>query len=375
MALKKTSKPSRTLNASHDKGRLLEQMVRLLESGLADRECQIICRHHLTDKATGQPREVDIYIANRIAGRLHEMVIECRHHAAKVNVMYIDQIVTKRADIGHPKVCVVSRSGFTKAALAKAARHGILTATVAESQHPRWCAWLVEANFVELRPGFEIQRWQPIFASEGEPTLTDEYRNATGETPIFFDMGSKHKYSFLSLLNATTDYWREPLVNRLNSEGEFDCILEVALPSTCELFIQAKDAPVGVVGIRAALRVFWQRHPFQVSFNEYRDLLSENALADIAYGHLSDGTLIAFTDQPAGKKLMTIVPKNEDQPFDGSEVFIFGEDPNGHPLAARIDLRSVDPKTGAPTVRGVWQGEEAEQALRDHTGDSAGPIG
>jgi hypothetical protein len=46
---KKGKKPSE----SHEKGRLLEHLVRLLESSLSDRDCTIKLRHHLTDKATG----------------------------------------------------------------------------------------------------------------------------------------------------------------------------------------------------------------------------------------------------------------------------------------------------------------------------------
>jgi hypothetical protein len=364
MARKKTSQPHlRSDNTRHEKGRLLEHLVRLLETGLADRDCTIICRHHLIDKTTGQPREVDIYISAQLGGRLHETVIECRHHRAKVDVSYVDQVVSKRADIGSPKVCIVSRSGFTKPALAKAERHGIITSTVTETEDPRWCNWLVGASFVELTPNFEVQRWAPIYASAGEFTITDELRNSTFETLVFHDKEGSSHHSFRSLANANQHRWREPLTQKLETDGPFECTLNLILEDAYVYFLHFKEAAVRIAGISIGLKVSWRRHPFQLSFSEYRDTHNTSALAEIGHGHLGDGTLVALTDQAAGKKLLTIVPKDEKQPFKGS-LTIVGDDTEGKPLAVRIDLQNIDPRTNQPAVVGVWRGDDVDSVFK-----------
>ena len=104
-------------NESHEKGKSLERIVQLLESALSDRDITIKLNHHLIDRASGEPREVDIYIEEKLRGQIRASVIECRCHRSKVGQKYIDEIVTKRAEIGHPHTYIVSKSGFTKGAM------------------------------------------------------------------------------------------------------------------------------------------------------------------------------------------------------------------------------------------------------------------
>lgn len=79
----------------------------------------------LTDKTTGEPREVDVLVEGTMGGERIAIAIEVRDHARKPGVQWVEEVRGKYADLPVDKVVMVSRSGFTAAALRKAAAHGI----------------------------------------------------------------------------------------------------------------------------------------------------------------------------------------------------------------------------------------------------------
>jgi signal recognition particle GTPase len=71
---------SKAPNETQEKGKALERIVKLLEAVLSDRDVEIKVRHSLIDRSTGEPREVDIHIEEKLRGQIHASVVECRCH-------------------------------------------------------------------------------------------------------------------------------------------------------------------------------------------------------------------------------------------------------------------------------------------------------
>ncbi|WZT94675.1 restriction endonuclease [Mycobacterium avium subsp. hominissuis] len=77
-------------------------------------------------------REVDVIAFGNVAGHQSAVFIECRDWKRPQNVQWVEQARTKFDDLGANVKILVSSSGFTKTALAKAARYGIKTITTGE---------------------------------------------------------------------------------------------------------------------------------------------------------------------------------------------------------------------------------------------------
>ena len=86
----------------------------------------------LMEIASGEPREVDVVAIGEVAGHQTVVCIECRDWKRPQTVEWVEQARTKFDDLGANVRVLVSSSGFTKPALAKAARHAIKTITPGE---------------------------------------------------------------------------------------------------------------------------------------------------------------------------------------------------------------------------------------------------
>ena len=74
----------------------------------------------LTDRVTGEPREVDICIEGTVGGARTIVCIECRAATRKADVTWVEAMTNKHNDLPTNVLILYSRSGFTKAAVDKA---------------------------------------------------------------------------------------------------------------------------------------------------------------------------------------------------------------------------------------------------------------
>lgn len=84
----------------------------------------------LVEIVSGDPREVDVVAVGEVAGHGTIVGIECRDWKRKQDVQWVEQADNKFKDLGANVKVLVSSSGFTKGALAKAAQYGIKAITV-----------------------------------------------------------------------------------------------------------------------------------------------------------------------------------------------------------------------------------------------------
>ncbi|GAA2266557.1 hypothetical protein GCM10010149_03540 [Nonomuraea roseoviolacea subsp. roseoviolacea] len=84
---------------------------------------------YLRDRITGQMREVDVLITAHVAGHSVQIGIEYRGRSRKDAVSWVEEMRAEHDDLPTDRLVLVSASGFSKAAAAKARHYGIEAVT------------------------------------------------------------------------------------------------------------------------------------------------------------------------------------------------------------------------------------------------------
>lgn len=106
-------------------GREFELLIKKLESHSWPEGTDIFSPGYLPDKITGQEREVDILITRQVGTVSLKLAIECRNRNRKQDVSWVEQAKSKFQDIRIDKGILVSTSGLSEPALAKAKSYNI----------------------------------------------------------------------------------------------------------------------------------------------------------------------------------------------------------------------------------------------------------
>lgn len=109
---------------SNDFQKLILALTQLLGGDAVVEESKM-----LADLVTGELTEVDVYAEGVLAGHTTRMSIECRDHQRKQGPGWVNEMRSKHEFLPTNLLILVSSSGFTDSALAKAASFGIKTIT------------------------------------------------------------------------------------------------------------------------------------------------------------------------------------------------------------------------------------------------------
>jgi|NGEPerStandDraft_6_1074524.scaffolds.fasta_scaffold26013_2 hypothetical protein len=85
----------------------------------------------LPSRTTGAPREVDVLVTGKVGGHPVTVGIEARDSKRKVTVEWVEQQLCKHEDLGTARLVLVSASGFTADAAARAEACGAVPMTPA----------------------------------------------------------------------------------------------------------------------------------------------------------------------------------------------------------------------------------------------------
>lgn len=134
------------------KGREFEEIISRLEEVLNDSDIEITSPGWVKDNTnpTGKKREIDIALKRTVGEKTSLIILECRDRKDNENVTWIEQLVTKRNDIGADKAIAVSSTGFTEGAKNKAKYHGVELRTLEEITR--------EIIFDWFKPEFALQK-------------------------------------------------------------------------------------------------------------------------------------------------------------------------------------------------------------------------
>lgn len=92
----------------------------------------------LSDRRTGEEREVDIVIESAVGTYPIRVGIECVDHGRPATVQWVEQMCGKHRDLPTDKLVLVSRSGFCKSALRKAEAYGVEALSLDQASNLDW---------------------------------------------------------------------------------------------------------------------------------------------------------------------------------------------------------------------------------------------
>ncbi len=151
-----------------------EQLVARIEESLVPKGAVVKSPDHIRDKVTSQRRQVDATIRYQVGSTSILIAIECRKQKPVQDVTWIEQLVTKRANIGAATMIAVSATGFSESATKLAQLHGIELRTFEDR--------IAEEIVQKFLSGFHISllvtdyklRWITFTLEGGQQLPTDD---------------------------------------------------------------------------------------------------------------------------------------------------------------------------------------------------------
>ena len=83
-------------------------------------------------------REIDILLKTISFDMEIRTMVECKNHTRKVDVKYLDAIVSKMKDVKANKAVIVSSKGFTSGAKSKAREYDVMLCVAQEALNDNW---------------------------------------------------------------------------------------------------------------------------------------------------------------------------------------------------------------------------------------------
>ena len=114
------------------KSRMFEELIARIEDTLVPQGALVKSPDFIPDKVTGSLREVDGSIRYQVGSTPILITIECRRRSTKDDARWIEQLRSKKEDIGALQTIAVSWKGFGQPAIIKAAKYGIELRTYKE---------------------------------------------------------------------------------------------------------------------------------------------------------------------------------------------------------------------------------------------------
>ena len=133
------------------KGRDLEKLVALLEKHLGNEGIKVTSPDYIEGKKSKSPREVDISLRSQIGSSDILVIVECRDRKGNEDVTWIEQLATKREDVGADKAVAVSSTGFSKGAINLATAENIELRTLEEIDPNEILLWFAFKEFTVLK--------------------------------------------------------------------------------------------------------------------------------------------------------------------------------------------------------------------------------
>lgn len=120
-----------------------QRLVKVVEQNLASDDAEVIESALLLDRITGSEREVDILIRSQSGPHEVTLGVECVGGETRpADVTWVEKIAGKHRDLPIDRSILVSKTGFSKNAIAKAAILRMETLTLSDALNTDWRAEL-----------------------------------------------------------------------------------------------------------------------------------------------------------------------------------------------------------------------------------------
>jgi hypothetical protein len=194
------------------KGKEFEQLVARLEEAIMDTPLSIKTNDKVEDLVTGQKREIDISIRGTLGSHPVFIIMECRDRPKDQDITWIEQLATKREQVGADIAVAVSSKGFFKPAYKLARIKNIELRTLTEIDHDTIVGWFEPTSIPVHHHTHRIINLN-IFISgtaEIEPDLIKQAESIFYQNPVdgtfIFQEGLPGPISMNELISRITDF-------------------------------------------------------------------------------------------------------------------------------------------------------------------------
>lgn len=175
-----------------------EKEIAKFEEALKGRNATVIWDSKIPDPDNPkQMRQVDILIKE---GKV-TTIVECRHHKAKQDVKWIEEIYGRKVSLNAFSAIAVSSSGFTEGATKKAKRFGVVLRTFKDISLKELESWGARFRFAIIYIKFFKFELYPILPTIASLTGTRD-RNIVNSAGDPFDISNLY-YSIASKIHET----------------------------------------------------------------------------------------------------------------------------------------------------------------------------
>ncbi|MGQ0605037.1 MAG: hypothetical protein ACT4QE_25435 [Anaerolineales bacterium] len=240
----------------------------------------------LPNQVTGKPAEVDICIQTVIGEHTIVISVECRDHKRRADIQWIEQMKTKHEHLPTNKLVLVSRKGFTRAAVALATHYNIEYLVLEEMDTKSVRALFDDTNSffartltlmptkvkfqvvaIETFPS-EVVRVAPdntVFHSDGRPIstameLTEKLLNSEAViTRLLQEATVEHKYFFVKWQNPLAHSIRTPCLQKIEPKL-YVPIEAIHIEGTCHVEVSEfpiRQAALGKIKIAWGTGTLW----------------------------------------------------------------------------------------------------------------------
>lgn len=115
-----------------------QTLIHLIEAQLAGNGTTVTESKMIRDETIGDTREVDVHLSTKTGDTVSSVGIECVAQRRRTDVTWVEGRIQKHRDLRTTRLILVSKSGFTAAAAAKASHHGVETLTLEPSSMDSW---------------------------------------------------------------------------------------------------------------------------------------------------------------------------------------------------------------------------------------------
>jgi hypothetical protein len=285
----------------------------------------------LVDRVTGESREVDIVISATVAGQPITIGLETIDRRRPAPVEWVEQMEGKHRYLTD-KLVLVSRSGFTRTARAKALPHGVSLVNWADAATADWLGILREGKFAELgRLDYDFTGCvASIILLDGQ---SREQAIGPGHTIFSGDglpLGSAGTIGQALLNDPGFGLW---LTDRLRAEPELDTLqIERDLPDGSYIEDQVGDR-ARVTSLRYEARL---RHETTISKLSHAQYDDSHIVWGIAAEEAADLTFIAREDASGPGNMVIQVASRAGGEVEVVQLTPF--DPNNLPVPNVIEV-------------------------------------
>lgn len=237
-------------------------------------------------------RQIDILLKAKVFDIEIRTIVECKDHKRKIDVKFLDGIVSMMKDVKANKAIIVSSSGFTSGARSKAKEHDV---TLCVAQEALTKDWNID---IEI----------PIVVFEA--------------TPLGFELHS----DFPKAMDADFEFYRDKMM--INDKDIYSIVrdqwnngkLVLQSDELAKQILQAELPPPHFIrdkhGNQIELKTFQVR--FEYSVRAYYGNLKEIENTQLLKNLSEDKYTVFFETAPIKdyKKRFRLLPLNEPPPFD-----------------------------------------------------------